>query len=109
MGFLDRWRRAADCLFPVGPGLDALTADMTKQGIVIITRNGAAYTVYWTRMPDERPARQTSVLEALGGGRRRNGPGSAARLPGAGAEAARGYANDALAFFFQDSLSAGLR
>jgi hypothetical protein len=63
MGFLDRWRRAADCLFPVGPGLDALTADMTKQGIVIITRNGAAYTVYWTRMPDERPARQGSVLK----------------------------------------------
>jgi len=63
MGFFDRWRRAADCLFPVGPGLDALAADMTKQGIVIITRNGAAYTVYWTRMPDERPARQTSVLK----------------------------------------------
>ena len=63
MGLFDRWRSAGDVLPTEGPDLDALAADMTKQGFIIITRNGGAYTVYWTRRPDERPARQTSVLK----------------------------------------------
>ena len=62
MGLFDRWRGVSDGPSSEGRGLDALAADMTKQGVIIITRNGAAYTVYWTRRPDERPARQTSVL-----------------------------------------------
>jgi hypothetical protein len=63
MGLFDRWRSAGDGPSAEGQGLDALAADMTKQGFIIITRNGGAYTVYWTRRPDERPARQTSVLK----------------------------------------------
>jgi hypothetical protein len=63
MGLFDRWRNAADALPVEGQGLDALAADMTKQGFIIITRNGGAYTVYWTRRPDERPARQASILK----------------------------------------------
>jgi hypothetical protein len=63
MGLFDRWRSAGDGLSAQKPALDALAADMTKQGVIIITRNGAAYTVYWTRRPDERPARQASVLK----------------------------------------------
>jgi hypothetical protein len=63
MGLFDRWRSVGDGLSLGGQGLDALAADMTRQGVIIITRNGAAYTVYWTRRPDERPARRTSVLK----------------------------------------------
>jgi predicted alpha/beta-hydrolase family hydrolase len=63
MGLFDRWRSAGAGLSTEGQRLDALAAEMTKQGVIIITRNGAAYTVYWTRRPDERPARQTSVLK----------------------------------------------
>ena len=63
MGLFDRWRSVRTGLSAERQGLDALAADMTRQGVIIITRNGAAYTVYWTRRPDERPARQTSVLK----------------------------------------------
>ena len=63
MGFLDRWRRVGSGLSAERPRLDALAADMTKQGVLIITRNGGAYTVYWTRRAEERPPRQTSVLK----------------------------------------------
>jgi hypothetical protein len=63
MGLFDRWRSAGAGLSTEGQGLDALAAEMTKQGVIIITRNGGAYTVYWTRRAEERPARQTSVLK----------------------------------------------
>lgn len=63
MGLFDRWRSVGAGLSAERQGLDALAADMTKQGVVIITRSGGAYTVYWTRRADERPARQTSVLK----------------------------------------------
>ena len=61
MGLFDRWRSVGDGLSAERPGLDALAADMTKQGVLIITRNGGGYTVYWTRAPDERPTRQNSI------------------------------------------------
>ena len=63
MGLFDRWRSVGAGLSAERQGLDALAADMTRQGVIIITRNGGAYTVYWTRRGDERPARQTSVLK----------------------------------------------
>ena len=63
MGFFDRWRSAGASFSVEGQGLDALAADMTRQGVVIITRNGGAYTVYWSRRAEDRPARQTSVLK----------------------------------------------
>ena len=63
MGLFDRWRSVGAGLSAERQGLDALAADMTRQGVIIITRSGGAYTVYWTRRPDERPARQTSVLK----------------------------------------------
>jgi hypothetical protein len=64
MGLFDRWRSAGASFSVGGQGLDALAADMTRQGVVIITRNGGgAYTVYWTRRAEDRPARQTSVLK----------------------------------------------
>ena len=63
MGLFDRWRGVGAGPSAERQGLDALAADMTRQGVIIITRNGGAYTVYWTRRPDERPARQTSVLK----------------------------------------------
>jgi len=63
MGLFDRWRSVRTGPSAERQGLDALAADMTRQGVIIITRNGGAYTVYWTRRPDERPARQTSVLK----------------------------------------------
>ena len=61
MGLFDRWRSVGDGLSAERPGLDALAADMTKQGVLIITRNGSGYTVYWTRTPNERPTRQNSI------------------------------------------------
>jgi hypothetical protein len=61
MGLFDRWRSVGGGLSADGPGLDTLAADMTKQGVLIITRNGGGYTVYWTRRPDERPTRQNSI------------------------------------------------
>ena len=61
MGLFDRWRSVGDGLFVEIPRLDALAADMTKQGVLIITRNGSGYTVYWTRTPNERPTRQNSI------------------------------------------------
>ena len=61
MGLFDRWRSVGDGLFVQRPRLDALAADMTKQGVLIITRNGSGYTVYWTRTPNERPTRQNSI------------------------------------------------
>jgi len=61
MGLFDRWRSVGDGLFEQRPRLDALAADMTKQGVLIITRNGGGYTVYWTRTPNERPTRQNSI------------------------------------------------
>ena len=61
MGLFDRWRSVGDDLSAERPGLDALAADMTKQGVLIITRNGSGYTVYWTRTPNERPTRQNSI------------------------------------------------
>lgn len=63
MGLFDRWRSVGTALSAERQRLDALAADMTRQGVIIITRNGGAYTVYWTRRADERPARQTSVLK----------------------------------------------
>ena len=63
MGLFDRWRSAGDGASADGQRFDALAADMTRQGVIIITRNGGAYTVYWTRRVEERPARQTSVLK----------------------------------------------
>jgi len=63
MGLFDRWRNAGDGPSSGEQGFDALAADMTRQGVIIITRNGGAYTVYWTRRVEERPARQTSVLK----------------------------------------------
>jgi len=61
MRLFDRWRSVGDGLSAERPGLDALAADMTKQGVLIITRNGSGYTVYWTRTPNERPTRQNSI------------------------------------------------
>lgn len=63
MGLFDRWRSAGAGLSAGRQGFDALAADMTRQGVIIITRNGGAYTVYWTRRGDERPPRQTSILK----------------------------------------------
>ena len=63
MGLFDRWRSAGEDPPSEGQGFDALAADMTRQGVIIITRNGGAYTVYWTRRVEERPARQASVLK----------------------------------------------
>ncbi|HEY7238414.1 MAG TPA: hypothetical protein VH600_04540 [Burkholderiales bacterium] len=63
MGLFDRWRSAGAAFSAEERGLGALAADMTRQGVVIITRNGGAYTVYWTRRAEDRPPRHTSVLK----------------------------------------------
>jgi hypothetical protein len=70
MGLFDRWRSAGDRPSAEGQGLDALAADMTKQGVIIITRNGGALYGLLDQRPDERPAPPDERPQALGGGRR---------------------------------------
>lgn len=61
MGMFDRWRhsRAAPA-----NALDALAAEMTRQGVIIITRDAGGYTVYWARQPDD-PRNPRPTEEAL--------------------------------------------
>jgi hypothetical protein len=48
MGMFDRWRRGRSALSSPSQGFEALAEEMTRQGDVIITRDGGIYTVYWT-------------------------------------------------------------
>jgi hypothetical protein len=63
MGMFDRWRRARAELSPHG-GFEALAAEMTRQGVVIITRDDAIYTVYWARKQGD-PLNPYTTAEAL--------------------------------------------
>jgi len=49
MGMFDRWRRARAA---PGDAFEALAAEMTRHGVIIITREDDAYTVYWARKHD---------------------------------------------------------
>ena len=63
MGMFDRWRRSHAA---AANALDALAADMTRQGVIIITRDDDVYTVYWSRKHDG-PLGARSAEEALKG------------------------------------------
>jgi hypothetical protein len=49
----DRWRRARAGASAPEESLDALVADMTRHGVIIITRDDSGYVVYWARKQDE--------------------------------------------------------
>ena len=58
MGFF-RWRKAATA--PSGSqGFEEVVAEMTGQGVLILTRDNGGYTVYWARKQD-----RTVMLQAL--------------------------------------------
>ena len=64
MGIFERWRRTRADVSSVSQGFEALTAEMTAHGCLIITREAAEYTVYWARNQDDPLILRTSV-EAL--------------------------------------------
>jgi hypothetical protein len=64
MGIFERWRRARASVSSESLGFEALAAEMTAQGCLIITREGVEYTVYWARNQDHPLILRTSV-EAL--------------------------------------------
>jgi hypothetical protein len=61
MGIFDRWRRVRADVSSESLGFEALTAEMTAQGCLIITREGVEYTVYWARNQDDPLILRTSV------------------------------------------------
>ena len=50
MGMWDRWRRARA---ESENAIDALAEDMTRHGVIIITREDSSYVVYWARRQEE--------------------------------------------------------
>ena len=61
MGIFERWRRARANVSSERQGFEALTAEMTAQGCLIITREGVEYTVYWARNQDDPLILRTSM------------------------------------------------
>ena len=61
MGIFERWRRVRADVSSESLGFEALTAEMTAQGCLIITREGVEYTVYWARSQDDPLILRTSV------------------------------------------------
>jgi len=61
MGIFERWRRTRADASSVGQGFEALSAEMTAQGCLIITREGVEYTVYWARNQDDPLVLRASV------------------------------------------------
>ena len=62
MGMFDRWRRVRAA---PGDAFEALAADMTRHGVIIITRDADAYTVYWARRHDEPIHPHATAAEVL--------------------------------------------
>jgi hypothetical protein len=64
MGFF-RWRKAAPTSSE-GRGFEAVVAELTGQGVLIITRDKSVYTVYW-QQPLKRSVegKGGSALEAI--------------------------------------------
>jgi hypothetical protein len=60
----DRWRRWRARPGWESEGIEALAAEMTRHGILIITRDGGIYTVYWARKHDD-PLNANATVEAL--------------------------------------------
>jgi hypothetical protein len=61
MGIFERWRRVRPNVSSESLGFEALTAEMTAQGCLIITREGVEYTVYWARNQYDPLILRTSV------------------------------------------------
>jgi hypothetical protein len=65
MGIFDRWRRSRAAVSSTIQGFEALAAEMTRQGVLIITRDeSSGYTVYWARKQGE-PLNSQITVEAL--------------------------------------------
>lgn len=82
MGMFDRWRRARA---ESASAFEALAAEMTRYGAIIITREDDAYTVYWARKHDPHASaadvlkrsvegRGATVLEGMRDCRAKAGP-----------------------------------
>jgi hypothetical protein len=66
MGFF-RWRKAATTSSE-SRGFEAVVAELTAQGVLIITRDNGGYTVYWARdQPLKRSVegRGATALDAI--------------------------------------------
>lgn len=59
MGLFDRLRK--DKPSPDMEEFEALMSEMTRDGVVIVTRDNGNYTVYWARRQDDPLVMQTSV------------------------------------------------
>jgi hypothetical protein len=64
MGMFDRWRRGQADLSSQSQSFEALAAEMTRQGVIIITRDDGIYTVYWARKQGD-PLHPYTTAEAL--------------------------------------------
>jgi hypothetical protein len=64
MGLFDRWREKGKPSSPDAENFEALIAEMTRGGIVIVTRDNGTYTVYWARK-NEPPMMLGTSVDAL--------------------------------------------
>lgn len=64
MGMFDRWRRGRADPSSQSQRFEALAAEMTRQGVIIITRDDGIYTVYWARKQGD-PLNPYPTAEAL--------------------------------------------
>lgn len=66
MGIFDCLRRARADRSPHSQAFEALAAEMTKQGALIITRDDGLYTVYWAReLKRSVEGKGATVLEGM--------------------------------------------
>lgn len=63
MGLFDRWRDKGTPS-PRAESFEALIAEMTRGGVVIVTRDNGTYTVYWARK-NESPTMLGTTVDAL--------------------------------------------
>jgi hypothetical protein len=61
MGLFDRWLRKDEPLSPGVGNFETLMSQMTREGVLIITRDDGGYTVYWARRQDAPLMLQTTV------------------------------------------------
>ena len=64
MGLFDRWRDKGQASSAQAESFEALIAEMTRGGVVIVTRDNGAYTVYWARK-NESPTMLGTTVDAL--------------------------------------------
>ena len=62
MGLFE-WRRKDKAPSPDIEDFNALMSEMTKEGVVIVTRDNGSYTVYWARRQSVPLAKQETIAD----------------------------------------------